>query len=400
MKRRAIVLQSGGSTAVINQSLAGVIDAVRKSGRFFRLDGSKHGILGVLNNQLIPLLSLKPSAISQIRNSPSSALGSCRKKISPDEAEKIVRVLRQKKIDVLFLIGGNDSAETGLLLSNVGTRHAVSLQIIGIPKTIDNDLPGMDHAPGFGSVARFMAIATQEAALDTRAAKLTDPIKIIETMGRNSGWIVAASALLKKNPEDGPHLLCFPERAFHAKKFVTDVKKIYKRFGYAVIVISETIRDAKGNRIGSGNKVFARDQFGHPYIEGAEQVLAGMIQAELKVRVRFDKPGTIQRMSLPYGSKVDQKEAYGCGIHAVRLALTGQSGVMVAMERFTRRDTACRVPTYRIRYGAIPLKAVAGQEKKMPAEFINREGNFVTPAFRRYALPLIGNGLPQYAFLA
>jgi 6-phosphofructokinase 1 len=314
-------------------------------------------------------------------------------------AECAVRSLARQRIDVLFTIGGNDSAETGLMLSRVGARlprpggETPPLRIIGIPKTIDNDLPGMDHAPGYGSVARFWAIAAGEASLDTRAMRRSDPVKVLETMGRNSGWIVAAASLGKRREADGPHLLYFPERAFELNRFLTDVRGTLRRFGHAVVVISETIRDRFGRRVGSAKRRVRADRFGHPYVEGAAEYLCSAVELKLGIRSRFDKPGTIQRMAMGYVSKIDQLEAYRCGTHAVRLALNQKSGVMVAMERVSDRP-------YRIRYGSIPLERVAGQEKKLPASFINAEGNFATAAFRRYALPLIGGDLPEHGYLA
>ncbi|MBI4387498.1 MAG: 6-phosphofructokinase [Candidatus Omnitrophica bacterium] len=389
MKRRAAIFQSGGSTPVINQSLAGVIEEARKSNQFAQVLGARFGILGVIKENFINLSSLSKTSLERLKNSPSSALGSCRYKLSHREVGMIVRKLRKKKIDVLFFIGGNDSAKTGLALAEASSELNHPLQVIGIPKTIDNDLPGMDHAPGYGSVARFMAITTQEASLDTKAIRSSDPIKIIETMGRNSGWIVAAASLGKKRPEDGPHLLYFPERAFHHAQFLEDVHAVYKRYGFAVVVISETIRDQKGERIGSSKKAISKDQFGHRYVEGTAHSLCNFLESKLKVRARFDKPGTIQRMSIPYISITDQREAYGCGVQAVRFALQGKTGIEVAIKRISHSP-------YRINFQAISLEMVAGCEKKLPDEFINREGNFTTPQFRKYALPLIGSSLPDY----
>ncbi len=390
MKKRAVVFQSGGSTAVINQSLAGVIEEVRRSGKFSKLLGARFGVAGILNCDFVDLTGIMNSR-SRARHTsplllstPSSALGTCRLKLDSAGVGRILMNLKQEKIDTLFIIGGNDSADTGLRLSR-------TIQTIGIPKTIDNDLPGMDHAPGYGSVARFMAIATQEAALDTRAARTSDPIKIIETMGRNSGWIAAAASLGKRSEKDGPHLIYFPERQFDENQFLKDARRIYQKYGWALIVISETIRDKTGRRIGNAKKVVARDKFGHPYVEGAAQYLCSLLESKLKVRARFDKPGTIQRMSMEYISVTDQKEAYQCGVQGVALALQGKTGVIVSMKRISNRP-------YKISYGFVPMEIIANREKKLPDSFINREGNFVTKAFRDYALPLIGGALPEYQF--
>lgn len=391
MKKRVVILQSGGATAVINQSLAGVIEASRS--QFSKLYGARFGALGLLNPNWIDLTSLKHDAIRNLKHSPSSALGTCRYKLNHKEARSILKTLARKSIDVLFMVGGNDSAETGLLLDRVSKEMKQALQVIAIPKTIDNDLCGMDHAPGYGSVARFFAVTTQEASVDTRAARFSDPIKIIETMGRNSGWIVAASALARKKENEGPHLLYFPERVFDQERFLQDVRKVHKKFGYVLIVISETIRDKTGRKIGSANKAVKKDKFGHAYVEGAAQYLCGLIASKLKIRARFDKPGTIQRMSMGYVSKVDQIEAYQCGRHAIRLAGLDYSGVMVAMQRISSSP-------YQIAYSQVLLEKVAGQERPLPDHFIHSNGNFVTNAFYNYALPLIGKDLPSFSFLS
>lgn len=393
MRASALVLQSGGATAVINQSVAGVLDEIRRSKRFSFLFGARFGALGLLKSDFVNLSSLRPSEILKLKQSPSSALGTCRHKLTAREAVSIVQALRKKSVRTAFLIGGNDTAQTSMLLREASLATGTPLQVIGIPKTIDNDLVGMDHTPGYGSVARFMAVATQEAALDTRAARFSDPIKIIETMGRNSGWMVAAASLGRRHFKDGPHLLYFPERAFHPDSFLRDVKCCYQKLGYVVIVIAETIRDAHGNRIGSAKSIVKKDRFGHAYIEGTAEHLCRLIEAKLKVRARFDKPGTIQRMAMGYVSPVDQREAYHCGRHAVRLALQGETGVMVAIQRVSNAP-------YRIRFGKIDLARVAGEERKLPDSFINHAGNFVTPAFRQYAMPLIGGPIPEYTFLA
>ncbi len=392
MKKRAVVLQSGGSTAVINQSLVGVIEGVKQSKSFSQLYGSHYGIMGVLQDRWSSLASLSSTELQRLKQTPSSALGSCRLKLSRADGVSIVRTLQKKKIDAIFLIGGNDSSETGLLLARTAATLRYPLQVLGIPKTIDNDLCGMDHTPGYGSVAKFMAITTQEATLDTRAMPHSDPIKIIETMGRNSGWIVAAASLGKRKPEDGPHLLYFPERPVSENQFVEDVHAVYRRLGFAVIVISETIRDAKGKRIGAPKKYVQKDQFGHAYVEGTAHHLCNLVESKLHVRARFDKPGTIQRMAMGYISKTDQREAYQCGRHAVRLASQGKTGVMVTIERRSSKP-------YRVSFGDMPLAKVAGREKPLPDAFIHKSNTAMSEAFRRYALPLIDGDIPKFTFL-
>jgi ATP-dependent phosphofructokinase / diphosphate-dependent phosphofructokinase len=249
-----------------------------------------------------------------------------------------------------------------------------------------------DHCPGYGSVARFAAITTQEAALDTKAMKNVDPVKIIELMGRNSGWIVAASALLKKSPADAPHILLIPEVPFDETAFIKKTEAILQSVGYCIIVISETIRDYGGNRIGRKTEGVTADPFGHRYVEGASARLASILEKRLKVRARFDKPGTIQRMSMAYISEVDQKEAYQAGVHAVKWALQGMTQIMVGFERASGGK-------YAIRYKPVPLEKIPNNERDLPASFFDKKKGMITPAFVEYALPLLGKNLPDFPSL-
>ncbi len=387
---KAVVVQSGGCTAVINQSLAGIVEAARASSLITGIVGSRNGIEGILNDSFVNLKVKPLKLIRNIANSPSAALGSSRYKLRAGDDKKIIKNLRNNNIRYVFLIGGNDTANTSLQIVKAAEKKNYALRVIHIPKTIDNDLVETDHAPGYGSVARFAAVTTQEAALDTRAMKNVDPVKIIELMGRNSGWIVAASALLKKSPGDAPHILCIPETAFSEKAFVRKVKKTLSRIGYCVIVISETIRDTQGRRIGSKADGITKDPFGHVYVEGTAARLANMIERKLKVRARFDKPGTIQRMSMPYISEVDQQEAYQAGICAVKWAIRGITKVMVGFKRKPGKK-------YVIEYCAVPLEKIPNRERDLPAKFFDRKKGAITPAFSKYALPLLGKNLPGFA---
>jgi len=248
-----------------------------------------------------------------------------------------------------------------------------------------------DHCPGYGSVARFAAVATQEAGLDTKAMRYVDPVKIIEFMGRNSGWIVAASTLLKRTKTDAPHFLLIPEAPFHQGAFISRVDRILTRVGYCVVVMSETIRNAQGKKIGARTEGVTRDPFGHQYVEGAAGILSRLIEKHLKVRARYDKPGTIQRMSMSYISRVDQEEAYRAGAYAVRWALKGISKVMVSFVR--------KKGKYRIDYRPVALEKIPGRERYLPDAFLNQDKTHTTNAFSRYALPLIGNQLPAFPSL-
>ena len=386
---KAVVAQSGGCTAVINQSLAGIVETARACPSITRILGSRNGIEGILNGSFVNLKAKPSKLIRNIANSPSAALGSSRYKLKAGDDRRIIQNLRKHNIRYVFLIGGNDTANTSLQIAKAAEKEHYALRVIHIPKTIDNDLAETDHSPGYGSVARFAAVTTQEAALDTRAMKNVDPVKIIELMGRNSGWIVAASALLKRSPADAPHILLIPEVPFDETAFIKKTEAVLQSVGYCVIVISETIRDYGGNRIGRKTKGVTADPFGHHYVEGASARLASILEKELKVRARFDKPGTIQRMSMAYISEIDQREAYQAGVHAVKWALRGMTKVMVGFKRKPGKQ-------YALRYRPVPLEKIPNHERDLPAKFFDKKKSMITPAFVKYALPLLGKGLPSF----
>jgi 6-phosphofructokinase 1 len=392
LKGKAVVAQSGGCTAVINQSLAGVVEAARRSSAITGVLGSRNGIEGVLNGSFVDLKAKSSKFIRDIANSPSAALGSSRYKLKPGDDRKIIQSLRKNNIRYVFLIGGNDTANTSLQIVRAAEKDHYEIRVIHIPKTIDNDLVETDHCPGYGSVARFAAITTQEAALDTKAMKNVDPVKIIELMGRNSGWIVAASALLKRSPEDAPHLLLIPEVPFDETSFIRKTEAIIQSVGYCIIVISETIRDYSGNRIGRKTEGIKADPFGHKYVEGTAARLAAILEKNLGIRARFDKPGTIQRMSMAYISETDQKEAFQAGAHAVKWALQGITKIMVGFER--KEGTK-----YALSYKPVPLEKIPSCERDLPEEFFDKKKGMITPAFAKYALPLLGKNLPEFPSL-
>ncbi len=392
LKGNAVIGQSGGCTAVINQSLAGVVGAARTCPAITGILGSRNGIEGILNGSFVNLKTKPSKLIRAIAQSPSAALGSSRYKLKPEDGRKIIASLRKYNIRYVFLIGGNDTANTSLQIVRAAEKARYEVRVIHIPKTIDNDLMETDHCPGYGSVARFAAITTQEAALDTRAMKNVDPVKIIELMGRNSGWIVAASALLKKSPEDAPHLLLIPEVPFDETSFIKRTEAILRSVGYCIIVISETIRDHGGNRVGCKTEGITADPFGHKYVEGTAARLAAILEKNLGVRARFDKPGTIQRMSMAYISRTDQREAYQAGVHAVKWALGGMTRVMVGFERKPKKG-------YAIRYKPVPLERIPNHERDLPVGFFDKKKGMITPAFVEYALPLLGKNLPTFPSL-
>ncbi|HHV63363.1 MAG TPA: 6-phosphofructokinase [Firmicutes bacterium] len=389
LKGNLIVGQSGGPTAVINSSLVGVIREAKKHPEIDGIYGAIHGIEGVLSENLVDLRREDEITLEGIMRTPSAALGSCRHKVTPGEYDKILDVFKKYNIRYFFYIGGNDSADTSHKIGKLAKESGYELRVIGIPKTIDNDLAITDHSPGYGSVARFIAIATMDAGKDTEAIGIVDKVKVIEAMGRNAGWITAASALGKKSAEDPPHLIYVPERPIGIDKMLKDVKEVYDSLGHVVIVICEGAKDESGNFLSASSRAIDVDAFGHKQLGGAADALCKLISGNLGLKARFDKPGTIQRMSMVCVSEVDLKEAYMVGEAAVRYAAGGETDKMVILVRETG-------PEYRCTTGLADLEEIANAEKKLPDEFINAEGNFVTQKFIDYAMPLIGGPLPVY----
>lgn len=387
-----LVGQSGGATAVINASLAGVIDAALAAvdgvGEVY---GARYGIRGVLERDLVDLRRLPARTVEALRYTPSAALGSCRFRLGEEDAARALNVLRGLNIRYFLYIGGNDSAETALKLSEAARVADYDLRVVCVPKTIDNDLPDTDHCPGYGSAARFLALATMDSALCTASMPEHYPVKIIEVMGRDAGWLVAASALGKRHDDDPPHLLYPPERPLDPARFLEDVRRVHAAVGYCVVVVAETVRDMNGRALGAaGSQGF--DAFGHALLGGAAQTLVQMVNGELGLRARFDKPGDLQRMSSLAVSLTDRAEAEQVGAAAVRAALAGTTGKMVTLVRRPGPEYACDT-------GLTDLARVANVHRAMPVEYLSADGLGITDAFRVYALPLLGEPLPRYASL-
>jgi 6-phosphofructokinase 1 len=348
--------------------------------------GLRFGVLGALRGDLIDLSAITEQQLGLLKRTPSSALGSCRYKLKPGDAAKIAEFLSAHRAEAFVYIGGNDSADTALQIAQAAEDQ---FTVVGVPKTIDNDLPGTDHCPGYGSAARFLAQVTRETAFDTQAMRATDPIRLIEVMGRHAGWLPGAAWLAKQQPQDAPHLVYVPERPRSVEDITRDVRTTYETYGWCVMVLCENQPTPDGNVIGAFGEPKWVDAFGHAYFDSPAQWLAQHLQTQLQVRVRFDKPGTIQRMATAYASTTDRAEAELVGREAVRLAANGTSRVMVSLER----DHG---PTYTVRTGTTPLQVVANQQKRLPAEYINQHGNGLTDAFVDYATPLIGEPLPEF----
>jgi 6-phosphofructokinase len=384
-----LIGQSGGATAVINASLAGAVTAALASARIADIYGMLYGIEGFLREELVDLRRQPAELWSQLPYTPSAALGTCRYKLREEDLERAIALLRRYNIRYLLYIGGNDSADTLHRLADAARLAGYELQAISIPKTIDNDLPLTDHCPGYGSAARFIAMATRDSSMNTLATRGHYPVKIIETMGRDAGWLAAASALLKEEASDPPHIVLVPERPFQQERFLTRVEEIYRQLGYVVVVVAETVRDEQGRPLGSIGAM-GTDAFGHPLLSGAAQYLVESVRSQLGLRARFDKPGDLQRMASNYVSAVDRAEAYLVGEAGVQAALAGEHDRMVTLQR---EDGA----RYRCTTGLAELAHIANQQRRLPADYLDVSGTMVTAAFQRYALPLIGEPPPRYA---
>lgn len=389
IKGNVIFAQSGGPTAVINSSICGAIQEAWRHKEITGMYGSINGILGVLNENMIDLNKESKRNIELLKQTPSSSLGSSRYKLKDNDYGRILDVLKAYNIRYFFIAGGNDSMDTANKVFKLAKEKNYELYVMGIPKTVDNDLTITDHCPGYGSVSRWLAISVRDSGLDTVAIYTSDTIKIVETMGRNAGWITASTSLAREKEEDAPHLIYLPEIPFNKDKFLSDVEKIYRKLGYALITCCEGLKDEKGEYLTASKRDIDTDKFGHKQLGGVGETLVSMVAEGLKIKARCDKPGTIQRSSALCASKVDVEEAYIVGQTAVKLATEGKSGFMVTLERETGKTYKCKTNT-------TSLDEVANKEKKVPRDFINEEGNWVTQKFIDYAKPLIGEPLQEY----
>ena len=391
MKRigKLLVGQSGGCTHVMNASLRGVVEQALKFDAITAVWGTRYGVEGIFSGDLIDLGRERIAALRGISRCPAAALGSCRHKTNDAEAAEIVGFFRANDIHIFIYIGGNDSADTSHRVAQAAARAGYDLRVVTVPKTIDNDLPLTDHSPGFGSAARFLASVVADAGMETEAMRTVEPVKIIEVMGRNAGWLAAASALARRSERDAPQIVWPPDVPFERRKFLRLVKRWLGTLGYCVVVAAETVRDSRGHPIASGKHKLETDAFGHPRIVGVAETLCELVGKRIGVRARWDKPGTIQRMSSAHVSTVDLREAKACGALAVHFALRGRTDCMVVMRRRRGRK-------YEIDYNVAPLAKVANKEKLLPMSFFDRRTMLPTPAFRRYALPLVGPGLPEH----
>jgi 6-phosphofructokinase 1 len=388
-----LVMQSGGCTPVLNSSLYGIMSEASFGTHFGSVYGASHGLEGVLSGQIANLGDTGPDEWQRISRTPGAALGSSRRMLRPDDTATIAAALERLGIGYWFIIGGNDSAETGRSLGSRLHEYGVDIAIVNVPKTIDNDLVEMDHCPGYGSAARFVALATMGAGRDAEAMGRAAPITIIEVMGRDAGWLAASAALVKREERDAPHLICLPEVPIDGETFVTHVEAAYAKHGFAVAVVAENTKQPDGKPLGDLDEPLWVDDFGHAYYDGPARYLSGLVSKHLKVRTRYEKPGTIQRSLAECLSETDVAEAEQAGRAAVRYAREGHSGVIVTLQRGGGEAYSCE-------YGMAPLEAVASRVRVMPEEYIDRERFFVTEPFVKYALPLIGRELPRFGRVA
>jgi len=385
---KILVAQGGGPTAVINQTMVGVALEARRFQNVTRVYGALHGVRGIVDEDFIDLTQETSHNLELVAATPSSSLGSTRDKPDAAYCGRIFEVLRAHEIEHFFYIGGNDSADTVRIVSQEARQAAYPLRCIHIPKTIDNDLVGSDHTPGFPSAARFVAQAFAGANLDNAALP---GVYVGVVMGRHAGFLTAASALGKKFPDDGPHLIYVPERTFELERFLADVKAVYARHGRCVIAVSEGIHDASGAPVATLlAKEIERDQHGNVQLSG-NGALADLLCEEIKARlgikrVRGDTFGYLQRSFIGCVSDVDAREAREVGEKAVQFAMWGDAGGSVAIRR---------TGFYSVDYDLLPLDAVAGKTRTMEDAFISESGTDVTDAFRLYLRPLLGAGMPD-----
>jgi ATP-dependent phosphofructokinase / diphosphate-dependent phosphofructokinase len=384
--------QSGGVTAVINATAAAVIETARAQG--VKVLAGRNGILGVLREELIDTSKESAAALRGLAQTPGGAFGSCRVKLKSLEEDRarytrLIDVFRAHDVRWFLYNGGNDSADTALKVSRLAEEFGYPVTCIGVPKTVDNDLAVTDCCPGFGSAAKYTAVSVREAALDVAAmAETSTKVFVYEAMGRHAGWLAAAGGLAGQGPDDAPQIILFPERPFDENVFIDEVKATVARVGWCVVVASEGIRNAEGRFVADAGA--GRDSFGHTQLGGVAAHLASRVKERLDMKVHWTLPDYLQRSARHIASKTDLDQAVAVGKAAVRFALKGMNATMPVIARTSDAP-------YRWKIEAAPLDRIANREKKMPANFIRKDGFGITPAARRYLEPLIrGEAYPVY----
>jgi 6-phosphofructokinase 1 len=403
-KPNAFYAQSGGVTAVINASACGVIETARKNKDLIgKVYAGRNGIIGALTEDLIDTSKESDAAIAALRYTPSGAFGSCRYKMKSVEQnrreyERLIEVFKAHNIHYFFYNGGGDSADTCLKVSQLGEALGYHIQAIHVPKTVDNDLPITDNCPGFGSVAKYIAVSTLEATFDVMSmAKTSTKVFVLEVMGRHAGWIAAAGALASSKGMELPILVLFPEIPFNKDAFIKKVDAMVKQHGFCTVVVSEGVKGEDGKFLSDQG---LRDAFGHAQLGGVAPVIANMVKESLNLKFHWGVADYLQRAARHIASKTDVMQAYACGKKAVELAIKGRNSVMPAITRVSQNP-------YKWKIDVAELKDVANVEKFMPRDFITEDGFGITEKCRRYLSPLIqgedyppyDNGLPQYVRL-
>ena len=394
VRKNAFYAQSGGVTAVINASACGVIEAAaRFPKQIGKVYAGRDGIVGALTENLIDVSKESRATIRALRHTPAGAFGSARFKLkgldkNRAEYERLIEVFRAHDIGYFFYNGGNDSMDTALKVSQIGAQMGYPITCVGVPKTVDNDLPHTDCCPGFGSVAKYIAVSTREAALDVSSmARTSTKVFVLEVMGRHAGWIAAAGGLAGSKPGDPPHVILFPEIAFDKEKFLAKVKQSVTDNGYCVVVVSEGAAYADGKFLAEAGTT---DAFGHAQLGGVGPVVANMVREAHGYKFHWAVADYLQRAARHIASKVDVEQAYAVGKAAVELAVKGVNAVMPTIVRKSASP-------YRWTVGHVPLDQVANQEKKVPRDFITADGFGITAACRKYLEPLIaGEDYPPY----
>ncbi len=402
--KNAFYAQSGGVTAVINASAAGVIETARKhKDKIGRVYAGRNGIIGALTEDLIDTSRESAKAIAALRHTPGGAFGSCRYKLKSLEEnraqyERLIEVFQAHDIGYFFYNGGGDSADTCHKVSQLSKKMGYPVQAIHVPKTVDNDLPLTDTCPGFGSVAKYVAVSTREAALDVKSMSRTSTkVFILEVMGRHAGWIAAAAGLAGENPGDPPHVILLPEVTFDQEAFLNKVRQTVEKYDYCVVVVSEGTRNPDGSFLAEAG---TKDAFGHSQLGGVGPFIAQMVKDKLGYKYHWAVADYLQRSARHIASKTDAEQAYAVGKAAVEYAIKGDNAVMVTIERSSDKP-------YRWKLGKANLSRVANHEKTLPKRFITRDGFGITAQARRYLAPLIKgedyppykNGLPDYVTL-
>ena len=400
----AFYAQSGGVTAVINASACGVIETARKHrNRIANVYAGRNGIIGALTEDMIDTSRESARTIAALRHTPGGVFGSARYKLKSleenrAEYERLIEVFKAHNIGYFFYNGGNDSMDTAHKVSQLSKTMGYPVTCLGIPKTVDNDLPVTDNCPGFGSVAKYVAVSTREAALDVLSmAKTSTKVFVLEVMGRHAGWIAAAGGLAGSRPGDAPHIILFPEIPFEESAFLKRVDQCFKKYDYCVIVVSEGAQYADGRFLAEAG---TRDAFGHAQLGGVAPVVANMIREKLGYKYHYAVADYLQRSARHIASAVDVQQAYAVGKAAVEMALAGDTAVMPVIKRVSDRP-------YRWRIDKAPLSKIANKEKKLPRRYISKDGFSITEAGRQYLAPLIRgedyppyiNGLPNYVVI-